>query len=46
VPKDWEMSLGVVGDGFFSFFSKIMDWEGLLGKDALNKLYSKADVVS
>jgi hypothetical protein len=24
------MSLGVVGDRFFSFFPKIMDWEGLL----------------
>jgi hypothetical protein len=31
VPKDWEVSLGVVGDEFFSFFPKIMDREGLLG---------------
>jgi hypothetical protein len=29
VPNDWEVSLGVVGDGLFSFFPKIMDWEGL-----------------
>jgi hypothetical protein len=31
VPKDWEVSLGVVGDRFFSIFSKIIDCEGLLG---------------
>ena len=30
VSKDWEMSLEVVGGEFFSFFSKITDWEGLL----------------
>jgi hypothetical protein len=30
VLKDWEVSLRVVEDGFFSFFPKIMDWEGLL----------------
>jgi hypothetical protein len=31
VPKDWEVSLGVIRDRLFSFFSKIMDWKGLLG---------------
>jgi hypothetical protein len=30
VLKDWEVSLRVVADGFFLFFPKIMDWEGLL----------------
>ena len=31
MPKDWEVSLGVVVDRFFSFFQKIIDWEGILG---------------
>jgi len=32
VPKDWDVSLGVVKDRFFFHFSqKNMDWEGLLG---------------
>jgi len=43
VPRDWEMSFGVVGNGFFSFFPKIMDWKGLLGTlgDALTSRVSK-----
>jgi len=30
VPKDWEVSLAVVGDRFYLFFLKIMNWYGLL----------------
>lgn len=44
MPKDCEQGLGTVGDVFFLFLQKILDWEALLEtlRDLLLKLMSNS----